>query len=560
VIRPAPVALAAILLWAACAEVQENQGWRYDGPVNECESDADCPAGACAVDLGRCAVSPPAGGETLYVEVFPPGEAEVPSQVFEVALGADGVVEAPLEVRRPVVVQGETRAGEENLEALVVFTDRGDRLPGKSARRTVYDSSEGVFNLELLPGLYDLLALPEGEQAEQYPPYYLDDVELTVQGELRRDAGPPLGLVVPEPETEVSGAIRIGGVPVNGLSVQAGSPDGARRLSTPATTACRGEESERVCGAFTIELASGAEQFSLLVSRQGQPHHPQITIDGFVVEEPGEALDLSGDPRLSLDPLGPPLRYHATVERPIMADDGQLLQDPAPRCFVRFSSGSVAGGRVERWVETNEAGALEQSDGVLGVMLYPGEYEVIAIPAEALSDSLTDYTPFVSGDPVVISGSGEIGGQVFPLSWRPLYKGWVLADGREVPSTSLVAEPLTDSATVRSNAAGTGFDGEYAIWLDPGEYQLTAEAPPESGYAWATTELEVEGNGSLDLELPLPYIASARVVASGDQVDPIELGGSLVVWYRVVDGVARAIARGAAGEDGELVALLPPPG
>jgi hypothetical protein len=93
------------------------------------------------------------------------------------------------------------------------------------------------------------------------------------------------------------------------------------------------------------------------------------------------------------------------------------------------------------------------------------------------------------------------------------------------------------------------------MWLDRATYQINAEAPPESGYAWGATLLEVTGNEKLDVELPIPYVARAAL-ASGSQ--QIEVAGAVVEWYREVGGRAYAVGRVVADEEGQVTALLPP--
>lgn len=549
----------------ACGDkVQKYDGYSYDGPVNSCESNNDCVNGTCHQDLKLCVLPAPDDGRAYHVRVIPESEFGVPAQVFEVTPDQSGAVLAPLELHTAVTVQGATVAqvgdGTSDLEATVVFTDVGNQLPGRAARIQVYESSSSVFDgLELLPSTYNIIALPEGDQAETHPITYWSGIVLDEQGVLRNIFGEPMGLVVPEADVQVVGQVTQGGLPMNGLRVVAVDPVTGRIVSTENSTECVGPLSDEVCGWFSIGLAPGVEEYSLEISRPGEPQHPEFTLTGFSVPETAETIDLTDDPRLALAPLGVPVRYYAKVERPVESSEGAILYDPAPGCFVLFESEDVAGGGVTRWVGTNEMGAIEESEGFLGVNLYPGDYDVTVIPAEASSDALTDYTAFISPVPISISGSAVIGGQVFPLNFRPLFKGSVLAAGEKVPVVTLVAQPHLDETDFpRSSTASTGFDGEFSLWLDPGTYRVVAEAPPESGFAWGTTVLEVEGNGSTDLGLPLPFVAGLSLTTASPEL-PLEVGGAVVEWYFTdVDGRAYAIARVAADADGVVTALLPP--
>jgi hypothetical protein len=559
--RAAPI-VAALL--AACVDLDLDQGWVYDGPVNSCDGDGDCEEGTCRRDLGRCVVTPPAEGTAYWIRVTPGDGLDAPPQVFRATLGAGGEVGDSLAVHRPVVVQGATLAGDKALDATVVFIDQGNRLPGRTASSTVYRSEQTAFDLELLPSSYDIVVLPEGLQAATFPPLYLDGVSLDQTGRLflPDDLDEPIDLILEEPGVQVTGRITQGGQPVNGLSVRAVEAAGSgRAISTPGITACV-EESPAGCGVFSFGLARGVSAFSILASRPGEGHHPDILVDGFEADPTAEGtiLDLGSDERLALPALGVPLRYIARVELQVESVDGQTFVDPAPGCFVRFLGDDIGGGVVERWVTTNESGTIEESEGVLGINLYPGDYTITVIPAEALGGALADYSPFVTASPVSIVGTGEIGVQVFPLAWRPLLKGSVVAAGRKVPQAALGAEPLPGTtAFPRSNSASTGFDGLFSLWLDPADYRITIEAPLESGYAWARADVTMTGNGEEEFTLPLPFACDAHLVPSADQVDPIDLGSTLVEFFVEMDELAFPVGRATADADGDLVALLPPP-
>lgn len=555
--------VGALIGAVACAEIVEDPNdWAYDGPVNSCKGDADCSTGSCDDQLGRCVLPAPGGEPVFYLRVIPDPVSAVPSQVFTVELGSDGWVGEPLRIQQPVAVVGYTLARHADdtfaaLDARVIFTDVGNRLPGRPARITVYEAAGGsVFDLDLLPSVYDLMAIPGGDQAEDFPVYYLDGVTLDGAGKLTDSVGAPVDLVVPEAEQSVAGIVRQGGLQMNGLTVKAIDPESERVVSTTAVTDCVPGDGEEQCGWFRIKLAPGTETFTISITRPSEPHHPAVLATGFSIAPEVAELDLTDDDRLSLAPLGVPVRYQARVERPVESATGDVLSDPAPGCFVLFESGAVAGGQVRRWVTTNESGALEEAEGVLGVSLYPGEYTVTVIPAEALSGSLSDYQAFVSAEPITISGSSDIGGQVFTLGWRPLIKGDVVVGADPVPQATLTAEPhVAAPPHARSSTGNTGRDGDFAMWLDPAPYYLNAEAPSESGYAWGAKLLDVTGNAELDVALPIPFVARATLAGASQQ---IEVAGAVVEWYRVTDGRAYAVGRVQADTAGEVTALLPP--
>jgi len=551
---------AAAMLWCGCARIDaEPPGGAYRGPVNSCVDDGDCEKGSCHETLGVCAVGAPAGVEGLYVKVIPDPATGAASQVFEVSLDADGRIATTLDVKVPVVINAATLAGEDapsHLQATVIFTHVGNRLPGHPPTLTVYEADGAVFELSLPSGEYGIMAIPGGGpngQAGTFPVYYMDDVTIDSTGTLRDSEGEPTDLIVPAATSHVEGVVRQGGLPVNGLEVTAVDPATGRIVSTITETACSADGFS--CGRFRLGLAPGAETFSLKISRRFEPHHPVFELEGFTAGGDGEVLDVD----VSLDPLGVPVKYLADVERPVTGVDGAVFDDPAPGCFVLFESDDVAGGTVEKWVSTNESGALEETDGVLGVNLYPGDYRVTVIPAVVPADASTDYSAFVSEEPITISGAGGIDGQVFSLALRPRVEGTVRAGGEGVPGCTVTSEPMDGApSTARGSTLASSQGGDFSMWMDEGRYLVVAEAPAESRYGWGVAETDVSEDGAIALALPIPYVAYGEVVPSGDQVDPIDVGGTVLEWYRVRDGMAYAVGRVAADTEGAFTVLLPP--
>jgi hypothetical protein len=559
---------AVFLLAAACAKIDNDPAeWTYDGPVNACGAAVDCGTGDCDAELGACVVSPPAG-DALLARVVPDPATGTQAQVFPVTV-AGGTISGALSVKVPVTVTGDTLIINEDdvttpLIGRVVFSDVGNRLPGHPAQITIYEAyNSAVFDLALLPSTYDIIVVPEDAQAIYVPVYYLDDVALDVTGVFRDSGGNPVDVIVPLAAATVKGQIRLADAPVDGLEVVAFDPVTGRIVSTVGETDeddC--EESE--CFLFRIGLArsvvEAGTQFSLRASRLNEPHHPVFEADGFAPPAAGEELDLVGDARLALGALGVPVRFQATVLQPVRTQTGAEAYDTAPSCFVAFSSADVAGGSVEKWVLTNESGELEETSGVTGVNLYQGDYMITVIPAYAPVGSTSDYAVYTSTVPQAIyedNGSGDV---ELLLSRRPLVTGMVSAGGVAVPTSAISAEPTGGAPdTARSNSSMSGGSGSFRFWLDAAPYVVVAEAPAESRYAWDFVEATVPDQAlALSLELPLPFALRGAVAASAEQVNPIDVAGSVIDWYREIDGRAYAVGRCVADEAGGFVALLPP--
>jgi hypothetical protein len=569
-------ALGAALLLAACAKVDSGpHEWQYDGPVNSCGGDGDCALGGCDTDLGACVVDPPYG-ETLFARVVPDPDTGASPQVYSIAVGA-GEIPTPFEVRVPVTVVGETLVvtevveGEAATAALagrVVFSDVGNRLPGQEAQITVYEAEGGgVFDLSLLPSMYDVTIVPDADLADAdgsaYPMYYLDGVALDATGVFQDAEGHVVDVVVPRAAARLKGQVAQGTAPVNGLEVVAFDPASGRLVSTADET--RYDEGEGKNGTFEIGLseslvASGGT-FSLRVTRPNEAHHPVFVAGDFTPPAAGETLDLEDDPRIAFGALGTPVRFQATVLQPVVTESGTELYDTAPSCFVAFTSADVAGGSVEKWVLTNESGELEETPGLPGVNLYKGDYEVTVIPAYAPLGSTSDYSVYASDEPIEIDADNVAGEVELRLGWRPVVTGMVAAGDRDVPASAIAARPAVGAAsTARPNSAISGATGSFRIWLDAAPYIVVAEAPAESRYAWSVLAATVPDEEALALsfELPLPFAIRGAVAPSSEQVSPIDVSGSVIEWYREIDGRAYVVGRSVAGEDGGFAALLPP--
>ena len=213
-------------LLASCAEMTDNSaGWSYDGPVNSCDEDQDCSQGTCHPKLGLCSIVPP--GCDLIIKVIPDPSTGAPPQTFDLTLNASGNIDVPLEIRVPVTVNAMTvaRTDEDHtsaLEARVIFTDTGNQLPGRSARITVYEAHNSMnFDLEMLPGKYRVMVIPESLQAMYFPVLYIDELVIDSSGILYDANDDPMDLTVPVGTGSVKGVVLQGGLPMNGLDVVA---------------------------------------------------------------------------------------------------------------------------------------------------------------------------------------------------------------------------------------------------------------------------------------------------------------------------------------------------
>ena len=582
-IRPAAIlvpatAMALLVLGAStrgCAKhVASSDEGAYDGPVNSCSSDSSCPTGTCHPDLEICAVSAPADDGNWLVRVTPAASDETPAQVFSVELGEDGAVLTTLDVKTPVMVTAGAGARTssssiiQDLNATVVLTDTVNHLPGRSASITVYESSSTALELELLPSTYRIMIMPGSTLATNYPVVFFYDMTLSSNGGFSNSDGDPTDLIIDPGDVTVEGVVLQGEIKENGLEVTAVDPDTGRTISTEDTTGCDTVGTEEICGHFSIKMHSEQQGFSLRVSRPTEPQHPVHLLEGFdissVIDDEPPVLDLTGDDRLSLPALEVPVRYQGYIEKPVEdGPDGTPVLIPAPDCYAIFKSdnigGDSAGGSVERSVTSNESGMLEDTVGQPGISLYPGDYTVTIIPAGSLADAKYDYTWFSTDTPVSIEDTIEAVGGNFTLGLRPVVTGLITAGGKRVPGGSIVADTLLDAPdSVRSNTTNCDEDGSFSLWLDEAEYFVVAQAPAESNYAWSADTFTVEGDGTMDRSLEIPFVATGKVAPSADQVDPVDLGGAVIEWFRLHEGKAYQVGRSVADSEGNFTTLLPP--
>ena len=190
---------------------------------------------------------------------------------------------------------------------------------------------------------------------------------------------------------------------------------------------------------------------------------------------------------------------------------------------------------------------------------YKGTYTITVIPAYAPVGSTSDYSVLTTEDPQAIFADNFPGEVELRLGWRPVVTGSVAAAGLAVPTSAISAEPAVGAPeTARSNSAMSSGSGSFRFWLDAAPYVVVAESPAESNYAWDVVQTDVpEGALALSFELPLPFTLRGAVAASAEQVNPIAVAGSVIEWYREIDGRAYAVGRSIADENGAFTALLP---
>ncbi len=571
------VTVALALLLGGCNE----GGSGYDGPVNSCRRDRDCESGTtCDSDLSRCVVPGTYAGRQYYVKVMPPLDMDVPPQVFSVTLDEQGNVAAPLEVYAaadPVFLDVRAEDRGERIQARVLFTESIESVAtGLTRAYGVTAVETSLFYMtDLLPGFsrYRVKVIPAGDEAEDYPARYYDDVEVTSSGGLLDSEGLKLdSLEVDRAYVYVTGAVEREGWPVDNVTVEARDPLGGRLLSTRSITGCGGVT---VCGRFTIGLAPQVTSFSLKIFRPSEPWYPAVTVPDISIETilqeqgTGSVIDL-GTIAVT-ESLGALTRYRAHVEAPVILADGSTVMDGVGDCRVVFESHDVAGGHAVRYAKTDQYGDLVNVSGNPGVDLFSGTYEVTVIPPVPFNDSVDDFGVFNLEDSLEVTADMDGSQQVFTLVRRPTITGRVVGDGKQLLYGAIRAAPVGEVFSYsRSNTASIGSDGTFVMGLDNDAYRLVAEAPPESGFAFGVVQVNPDemcdmGDDeecTLDIRLPIPFVSTATVVfKESTGTAGSGLAGAAVEWYEVDEtdqNEFHLVGRFMSDEEGRVTALLPP--
>lgn len=548
----------------------------YDGPMNSCQRDADCPEGGarsfCDIENGHC-VTTESDEKRYLLKATPLLATGVSAQVFPVALNTNGELvipgdefgepEAPPTLRGTqnvilqIVVPKVGGLPAPRFDVKVVFIHEGLSIPGEPARTKSYviSSRTSNFKMEILPGLYRIKVIPQGDNAAEYPPKHWEHVTVSATGGLFIDVDggirPLTELVLPRAQTVVSGIIRRGGQMLAGLSVEARDADTGWVVSTRASVACPGGIGSALCGWFSLGLLPGVTRFSLEVFRAGEPWFPKVTVPGFVIGDGVDSVDLGF---LNLEPVGAPVKYHARVERTLVLPNGNIVHDGVPDCLVVFRSDDVAGGEVAVEFLTDESGALEDAFGRVGVDLFPATYDLTVVPPAPFRENDPDYAVFHWDKPVNISGSAEIEGQVFTLSKRHRIEGRLWGSNGWFSGVTVVAQPLAgETSHPRTSFAITQNDGSYSIWVDGGAYRLTSMVSPESFFSWGTSDIRVNENTIIDPTVTIPVVSKLSLQQAGG----VGLGGVAIDVYEEEDGSAFLVGQAITNSSGEATVLLP---
>ncbi|MGH7283188.1 MAG: hypothetical protein ACRELY_16805 [Polyangiaceae bacterium] len=227
------------------------------------------------------------------------------------------------------------------------------------------------------------------------------------------------------------------------------------------------------------------------------------------------------------------------------------------------------------------------SDGNYSVNLPRGDYYVAVEPdpssglglmfATNLDDAGIDGTLHVLENTTGLSDHDVQSGHFFPVGARTVVTGRVtITDGRPLGGVMVFARPAIGqlapgvppklASLARSAFATADATGVYSLGLDPGVYDLFAESPFSSGFAWGVAPAHAIVPAGLsnppvrvDISVPAPIDASMRLY--DPNADPVR--GALVQAFVALNPADPnspqiQIGEGRTDSDGALDLLLPP--
>jgi hypothetical protein len=525
-----------------------------DDPPGDCQRDADCPAARLCVARG-CVASLGAATAVWSLELVPPVESrfaprehpDVPLTAAPASLAVDAEVAVTTILDRPDL---EVVAG---AAAVRVAFAVPSSIPGRRDLVFEGDSTSAGF---MFP--YDSqVALPQlllGRQARMF---------VEPRAPVTRELCPWQFDVVLEPRQQLHLPGREDTLVIEG-TLLSGDPGGAppaeyearvllgeRLASNLARTDAGGHFLVRMQLSAAMRVA-GALRLELAAADSGGAH-PNL-----VVAVPGgqASVDL-GELRLPAHPAA------AMVTVPVM-DERQRPVAGATVSFETALAGAVGG--EARYARS----ALTGSDGRVTLPLIPGaadrpaQYLVKVVPpasGEAAARCLPGYAvpeapgarP-LTGDPVTLPAKVALAGDVLRADGKPA-AGLLVRATRQGDLIRAGCDGELASPPAEASSDG---GGRYRMLLDPGNYRLDYEPPPDSPLP-AASEADVPVTGATTRAFTLPE----AVAVEGKVVPPPDDGGDPVARTEVraygpdAEGRTRVLASTTAGSDGRFRLVLP---
>ncbi|MGB0678812.1 MAG: hypothetical protein ACPGUV_04035 [Polyangiales bacterium] len=567
-VQSCAAALFAGWLFAGCQFSDEARA----GVLNQCERDADCSGARCHPELLIC-VSEQSDVMRLAIEVTPASSdsARVPDSFTFTTVELSEPTQLDLQMPEAVTIIGTVRwlsqpsevvQAELTLKNRVLPVDiasapglvrnQGVQTTSRAGVRPADSASgEADYALRTINAVrYEVEVLPQGDDERLLPPARFRDVVIDApEGSARFDIRYEADLVA------FSGRVfgtADGGAPVpeDGLRVRAVRREDGEVISSTDISGGAGREA----GAFFIRLdpswTTCDDCFVIEFSAAGdRPLFPTVWVD------PRTFLAGVGTPSVQVPKVSPV----QLAGQALAAENGR----PLGGAVLSFTSDNVLNmksGLIGKF----QVQTLSDAEGRFSVELLPGDYDVVMTPEQ--SDNAAVH--------VVRHTVGPVSSQLtLQARERVSFGGEVRTwDGRRVPAAAVVATaqrqgPLSEltAAAVfgRSQEGTTTADGNFALALDEGGYDLQLRPAQGSGLPWVVVS-------SLPITAATPPIATRYIVPPPLplfgrvlRADGAPLRGAELVAYRLPaddEGDAVAVARAVSDTDGHYRLLFAPLG
>jgi hypothetical protein len=339
-----------------------------------------------------------------------------------------------------------------------------------------------------------------------------------------------------------------------------------RRISNVAVTQCLEPGDE--CGRFSLAVPDDTGNFSLrLRGSDTQPLLPTMERD-YVADWGDDWFgdsDLDGDGRLDeremdgeirFPELADPVLYQTVVEG--MNRDGEVR--PLAGAMLEFSSveapDSSSNISMEASATTDTEGQIVALDGRggsdgVGIWLLPATYRVLITPSA--DGEFATGEMFITVSP---SGSDDPARESLAVGRRIMVNGSVAtSDGVPVPQVRV--EATGDEG--RSFVTSTDEFGGFALYVDPGLYDLSFIPPERSLLAWTwQTAQNLFQDVTISANMGLGIPISGVVVREVSQL-PVEnaLVESFVFRESDDETLLLRFGRIRTDDQGEFTVLVP---
>lgn len=579
------VALSALLLAATACGIPLEQSTA--GPVNACETSAECGAELVCADIGtgRSCVTKSAKLKGLILEIRPAADSQLGASVSHLIALAEQGVELPFEVSAGHVTTFDPRVPEPaHVEGTVSLTDdlycdgqvNVGEFPLKVSFRRVApfpglpdqeysttsepdDLGHQKFQIEIPSGDYDIYLLPQPYQscAEVPPPIFSPNQHVQ---KLRRLP------IVGEAPAVLGGTVQVPrDVSVDGWFLDAVEPVTGRVISQVATLA---QGPLQLHADFLIKYylpsdATNPSRLAPLIRLRPKDGDPRPTVYWDV-----SALALQGSTtniRLTLSDLDAVPRR---VEGRTLDADGKPVS-----ATIRIQSAKIAGELA------NAAYKLQvdtDGNGLFRVDLLPGDYRFFARPLSDMTRAeieaafkLPEGVGCFCGQSITIPGTATLRGSVHGPAGQAMNGAEVFAVPTTTDPTTYLGLVLGPDPLLPRQASTTVRSDGFAFGADAGEFDFSVRPPSGSLYPWLVlSRLGVPPIFSAPVTdlgaLTVPYPAVLEGVVRDASNAP--LGDTMVrAWLPVedpnapgtVDGMIQ-IGETRAGPDGAYVLPLPP--